>query len=433
MNQTFLAFVSLLLLSQALSEPSFAKESENCNKAYSAIGNSDLSLFLHAERVLQRELTKKEREALAAAKKIAKDFEYTPAEVTAQNRLLKKAGYSKEEMDLLRQGSVLRNKQLADEASTLPLRAEVVELNLTKVDRKTLAVISEGKPVNYVVDSNGEIYLVPSSANLSEGTLWLVRNSDSPDELHMIREAGTLQHQGKSGYLFRPAFSLDSTSKEVEEQLAKFEGSADGAKAIRRQALASEEQQKVLSCMDLLTNRNSMKSAVFDRMLADNLVLTSAIATSELAGANRFGTSDGRQVVLADIIGANVNSILGGMLGKHLVSRNAGFVTSMATRTAMAMGMIEVQKQIYQQVLENKAEERSETIANFDRLYFFARLPVAHYTDKFIMKQLPELLFDACKRDSKITLVITPRSVRIVERFASTFLYYGVRSAIIQE
>jgi len=196
---------------------------------------------------------------------------------------------------------------------------------------------------------------------------------------------------------------------------------------------SKESSTRVLDCANILAKQVSVKSTFWDRLIGDNLVVASAFAVTEMAGAKRLQSTDGQQVIAADMLGTNIYSATSALVGSYLVNTQKSLPISLITRAGMGLGMIEVQRGIYQVTLDKNPEDRANAIAAFDQAYLFARLPVAHYTDKFIMKQLPELLFDSCKKGGKLSVIITPRSVRIMERYGMAILYFGLRSAIIGE
>jgi hypothetical protein len=84
-------------------------------------------------------------------------------------------------------------------------------------------------------------------------------------------------------------------------------------------------------------------------------------------------------------------------------------------------------------VLNEDAGDRADKISRFDRGYFFARMPIAHVTDQYIMRELPQSLLEACKRGSRITVFVNPSSVRVVERFGSAIVYYTLRKKLVGE
>ena len=113
-----------------------------------------------------------------------------------------------------------------------------------------------------------------------------------------------------------------------------------------------------------------------------------------------------------------MSSLVNGSTGFALAG--AGIVPSFLARTAVSMGLIEFQNRvIYHNLLTNNADERGSSIADFDRIYFFARLPWAHYSDKFIRYELPVRLYNACMKGSRLNLIFSPGMVRIYERSGS--------------
>lgn len=412
-----------LLASTAAAQPDV-----DCVKEYARLwAPADVSA------VLGRFVSKKQMEALDQVNREAKEF-YTPRDLVQQEKTLKAAGFSNEDIRKLRQKHLLARIATSRTAQAAPDTAEVIQRKLRPIDRNFFDEIGQSRrEFHYVVDHQNQIFLVEGD-RLGSDKLWLIRDPDTQESpLHIVKESGTVSKSESGEILFRPQYSIDATKMDAEEALKKLEDShAPGSRIARASTLANEQAQ-VLNCMDILAKRTAMSSGIFDRMIADNMVVTSAFLVTELAGAKRMESVDGQQVILSDLIGTNINSVVSATLGSYLVSSNRSLPVSLLARTGTALGMIEVQRGVYKMVLDKDAEERADKIALFDQLYFMARLPVSHYTDKFIMKRLPEMLYDSCRKGSKLSVFITPRSVRIMERYGMTIFYYGARSAIIGE
>jgi len=356
---------------------------------------------------------------------------YTLDEIKDQNNALKKAGFSANDIAKLQRENIIPRSAVIMRSSA-PTSVAVKEVDTEAFNAKTIASLQKGDEVSYVIDNDGQMLSLKKGESFDPKTLWYMKKTGS-DQAGMVKEAGTLRYdKAKRQYVFKSSYSVDLAQSERQEML-------DQAKDILKtnQVKLLDDVRftgsKTIDCLDVLSAQNKGKNFVLDRMISDNAVLTTAILTSEAAGAQRLATEDGRDVVMADYVGTNLNVLINGTIGKHLVVNNAGLLTSLGTRTMTGMGMIELQRNVYNTMLENNAEERASEIASFDRAHFVGRLFVNHYFDKFLVNKLPELVFNACQRDSKSRIFFSPRAVRIYERYASAMLYYGLRDAVVGE
>lgn len=356
---------------------------------------------------------------------------YTLEEIAAQKKDLKQANFSTKQIAKLQDEDIIPRTVLSIKPGT-PTSVAVKEIEAAAFDARTIASLKKGDEVHYVLDGKGQMLSLNKSESFSPESLWYMKNKGS-DQANMVKEAGTISFdQAKKQYVFKPSYSADLAQSERQEMMDQAQKLLN-TKQVKLLDDVRMTGSKTIDCLDVLSSQSKGKNFIVDRMISDNAVLTTAILTSEIAGAKRLATQDGRDVVAADYVGTNLSVLINGTLGKHLVLNNAGMLTSLGTRTLTAMGMIEMQRNVYNTMLKTNAEERASDIASFDRAHFVGRLFINHYFDQFLVKKLPELVFNACQRDSKARVFISPRAVRIYERYSSAMIYYGLRSAVVGE
>lgn len=382
-----------------------------------------------AEKLVGR-LSPKQKSAIESIVSNKKDY-YTAAEISEQKALLKKSGFSTSEIQSLEKNGVFNHSTIKFKAS-VPTSVAVKELATESIDAKSIVALQKGEKIPYIIDDTGQMLKLKKNETFDPKTLWYFKNGRS-DQASMIKEAGTLSFDsGKKQYVFKPTYNVDLAGSEKAEMLAKAKATL-GSKQVKLLDDTRFVGSKTIDCLDVLSAQSKGKNFVLDRMISDNTVLATAILTSEVAGADRLSTEDGKDVVMADFIGTNINVLINGALGKHLVINDAGLMKSLGMRTLTGFGMIEMQRNVYNTVLENNAQERASDIATFDRAHFVSRLFINHYFDKFLVNKLPELVFNACQRDSKSKIFLSPRAVRIYERYASAVIYYGLRDTLVGE
>lgn len=357
---------------------------------------------------------------------------YLATEIEAQSRKLRKAGFTDLEIDRLRTQKILVNSKI-----TIPKGAPVgvtqKAVALKEFDSAALQEIKQNKKYNYVASESGEIYLTEQKLDFPKDQLAMISRSNGPEGSFMAREMGEVGYDPKKRtVVFKPKHGFENNelaSKAMTDKVSKL--------APNTQATVAAEALKVpstrlIKCLDIVSSQSNGKNFVLDRVIADNMVLTTAVLGSELAGANRLSTPEGRAVIAGDLIGTTITSAIGARVGKEFVLRDFSFVTSMGVRTGMGLGMIEVQEQVHKQVLAKESQQLAEDLAAFNQAHFIARLPVNHYFDKFLVQSLPNLIFNSCQRNPALSVMVSPRAIRLYERYGSAVLYYGLRDHFVE-
>jgi hypothetical protein len=298
--------------------------------------------------------------------------------------------------------------------------------------------IKNNEKFSYLVGENGQVYVSKTKdLNLPKDKVVIASNSNevitgTGKETAVIREAGEILYDSdKKQFAFKPTYGFDTSGLQVKHLLESVQSKSPGFKFDYKPSAAIPHARTV-KCLDVMSAQSSGKNFVLDRYVSDNIVLAAGVVGGEVAGAGRMDTHTGRMVVLADAIGGNISTGIGATIGKKLIVKDANLATSMAVRTGMGLSLIEMQKQIHKGIVPTDPNAKSSSnaaddIATFNRAHFFARLPVNHYFDKFVVKTLPNVVFNACQKNPKLAVLISPSSVRLYERYASSTLYYAAR------
>lgn len=378
-------------------------------------------------------LTDEQAELVSRINKEKQADYYFASDLASDNKKLKKAGLKDEQINKLRASGVLNNSIVKLSA---PTKVQVENLHLRSLQRADTEALQKGEKRSYVITQDGNLHITPNPVKMSDDTILIsdnVAKGGLPNRSAVIESGEMIYDSASNKYVFQPKHAVDVNTSQAEGLLKDVTKVDPGAKVAKGKPPIGTPQSQAANCLDILSAQSKGKNFVLDRLIGDNAVASAAIISTEMMGAGRFEDQRGQEVVMADLIGINMGSLVSSQLGKHLVLKNANLPTSLAARTGVGLTMIEAQKQIYQQVLTEDAVERSEDIANFDRAHFAGRLLINHHFDKFVMNSLPKMIFDSCQKNSKMQVFISPRAVRLYERFGSSTIYYGARSAIIGE
>ncbi len=423
-NVSLFVFIFFFFLQQLV-----AGVSPSCGPLIDHI-TRDSTAMVNAEKVLGKKLTEEQKQALIPLAGQSNQTISTE-NLAIENRSLLKAGFSEGEIDKMRIEGVLTNSVIR-QAVPVPKKVQFVGADTIPIDNKSIESIKNGKTMTYYFADDGKLYLSGGSELGSSTSDTVFMMDKAGGNQNFVKEVGKISYNSsKKTFDLKPQVSADLSAAETSELVNALKGSAGGIPV--RTMGEGMSHSKLVNCLDVLSSQYKANNFVLNKLIGDNAVAVSALAITEVAGANRLGTQNGREVITSDLIGTNLNSVVGGIVGRRIVLNNANLPTSIAIRSSVGLGMIELQKNVYLATLTDNAKERAENIAEFDRAHFGARLFVNHYFDQFLVQKLPTLLFNACRKNSKAQLLISPRAVRIYERFGSAVIYYGLRGKIIGE
>jgi hypothetical protein len=389
-----------------------------------------------AQLAVGRKITAKEEDALEVIFKEGNKDAYMASEVAKQTRDLTKAGFNESEIMKLRKNGVIGNS-VVSHANGSPTGLGFFTGPLDDFSGATLKQVESGKKLYYVSSEDGRIFTSSSPFTFPNDKVMVVSTprgglTGTDAAVNFVaREAGEITYDtAQKSLVFRPKYGLHAGDAETREIISNVSAINPGVRTVY-QASPAIPHSRVIQCLDILSAQQNGRNFVLDRVIAENAVLVAGVGAGEMLGAGRMKTSQGQLVIAGDVAGTTINTIAGASIAKQLVLKDANFATSMAVRTGMGLGMIEAQKYVHKAFMAPEQQQVAEDIAAFNRAHFFARMPINHVVDNFMIKTLPRLVFDSCQRNSRLTAAISPRAVRMYERGASAVLYYGARQAIV--
>ena len=313
---------------------------------------------------------------------------------------------------------------IREDSKEAPKRPTPESPGWSVLDSRFLGFVKSGGSGRWHVDGSGTLWV-----SRDTGATCNPDNTAQPVGSGLVATNGTLRFDRR----FR-RFVMQS-----DFRAEPFEGShEEGAnQRVLDTAVMPEDAPnsyaRAMSCLDTLHSQWGGRDFVTNTLISNNLIFDSGFLITDALGAHRLSKPDGWRIFTADWLGNIVGSTAGAVSGLILARSETGLLASFAARTAVAMGLVQFQKDvIYREVLDTGGDQTAYQIADFDRKYFFLlRLPMSHMTDKFIYNDLPIRLFDACRSGARITVRYGPKVVRVVERIGSTILYYGLRAEIV--
>ncbi len=391
-----------------------------------------------ANVAIGKALTQEQSQALEKILRKTAGDNYVATDILEQNKILKKAGFYPEDVDLLRKKNILGNTVIKFTKGT-PTGYKIQEVALRELDSGALKEIQAGKKYNYLTGENGEIHITKDAVDFPPDKLIIAQNKSAKTSSFepplLVREAGELGYDAKTKNLvFKPTHTFENNEVASRAMLDKVKTLNPELKASMAASATSAKTpaSRVLKCLDIVSGQSNGKNFVLNRMIADNAVAVSAITTAEMMGAGRLNTEEGKSMLLGDLVGGNVNTVIGSVMGLKLVKSDLSFGQSLAVRAGMGITGVEVQKVFHEQLVKSEDSQAAEKIAAFNTLHFIARLPINQAFDKFMINKLPNMIFDACQRNPALAVAISPVSVRMYERYASTVIYYGLRTPFEQ-
>lgn len=394
----------------------------------------------YAEVALGRRVTPDELDALQAA--VKGDSPESQAQALTGK-------LDDKEVERLRRFGILGKTAEAAEDKTLFLQASSVPLE--ELGGNVLGEVRRGRSYNYFIDLDGHIHLCERSLEMpGDQEVRIYRDVFSGDT-YVAKETGKLRLNPKTKHpeLIRE-FVADGASGEPEEIVAQLKKDNPDLE-ISRAELPGRKAEQAITCLEIMARQGSAKSFIQDRIITSNVVSAATIVISNgidkaRGKTPRLATAHGREVTAADFITNNLGTVVSSFVGAGLfraepalmenIGKTGALMLTLGARTATTYGMTDVNKPIYNTLVEpepNSTEKTSEKIAHFDKLHTIARLPINYGVDAFVHKILPMMLFDACRKGAPLQVLYSQKMIRIYERGVSTLIYLGARRALINE
>ncbi|OFZ21937.1 MAG: hypothetical protein A2X94_15890 [Bdellovibrionales bacterium GWB1_55_8] len=394
--------------------------------------------------LLNRSITQEQARSIQQANEIAtRSSSLTAAETARRSRILRQAGFTDRDLERLGQWNVLKNYPGPIRAPIhfLPESAFTHTVRLKEFDKNAVRTLKtemkDGKTpeLHYVIDADDQIFLVDrkSAKGIPKEPLWVARDVEGPEARSiLVKETGTVRFiDGQPR--FQALHGIDLTSDELDQALTKYRNEIpDLASATGKASRAAET--RVLNCLDIMSGQLAGKSFVKDSLVAGNLISIGSIGTAELLGAGRFENEKGMQVLAADILGSNANSVISGIISRSIVMSQMSMPKMVAARATVGLVTTQVQDQIYKVVLPDKdANEKAAALTKFNTWHFYLKLPLNIWIDKAMIEKLPVALFDTCRNGGVVSVALSAQSVRIYEKAASTAAYFVLRGMFVDE
>ncbi len=362
-------------------------------------------------------------------------FEYSPSSFLVKQRKLQGVGFKPNEIQTIR-SQLIRPRTRASLSAQVSVK--VIEGSSSPLNARHL-LQSRTTEMPYFIDSAGKVHVMPKPISASDDALGLIyKTSDGKAVIPL--ETGTFKFNPKTNqYVFRPNYIIDenlaqSLSQNYMDDVAPQSPGGNFSRSSAPLTAKTSAQTKIFNCMDILAAQQAGKGGLIDRVIAQNVTFAGAVAITELSSAGRLQTEQGRQVIMADLIGYNVGAVTAGIVYPWMTNANLSISEAFAGRIAVAAGLYEVQGKLYEGFISENPGEQAEKLSAFNKSYFLGTLPMYHYLDVFIQTELPKMIFSACLNNRGITqIVFGPRSVRIYERTGSIILYLSARDLVIGE
>lgn len=384
-------------------------------------------IALDAEFHLGRALTEEQARVLEAVR---------PGQNLAEiKNSLRARGIEGAELGVLeREGFLLGRRPIW--ADIAPTQLHIHDLGITALGKEQILRLRSGETLQYAQDLQGNIHILDDIITTRENGFFAIRaRGEPPGETLVLRELGELKMNAKTGVLdFQPKYALDVSDQEVQEFHRVLEEAHPELK-ISRTEIPGRAKARILDCAAVMARQQAGPRVIFDRVLADNLVTGAVLTTGELLGKSRLQTEHGRDVVAADFVGGNINGVISGAIFYMAYQRPIGARSLMALRLGVGeLGNL-TQWGVHNLMVESTDQRQNPSgkLALFNHMHFLARIPLNHYIDQGVMRKLPLYLYESCLRDPKARIFVSPRMVRIYERFGSTLIYYGLRDTFVNE
>lgn len=328
-----------------------------------------------------------------------------------------------------------------DETTKIPKKVDKVILSTIHLDATKFDEMDKGKIFGFVLDQDDKLRYLDKPLELKKTRLWVGKEIDDPFKKDfLIKAHGSFYYdEATKKYTLKTNSLIDLSADEAKKIKAEAEKLL-GAKGAVADVDALTPAQH-LKCADILAGSKTGKGFLLNSYTSNNAVFFSTIFASSLFGEGIASTPQGRDIATADWLAMNIGIGVGGSISKYMIVKNFSTVKRFPVSLATGFTLMQMNNQLYK-VFDNgdvepveggenatvdaSSDEYMKKLARFNMGWFFLKsVPVGMITDTFIAKKLPRYLTNRCLAGKAISVFVSPKMVRIYERYASSILYYG--------
>jgi hypothetical protein len=295
--------------------------------------------------------------------------------------------------------------------------------------------VRAGKEYTYLVDSYGQVHLLPGDQSLGDPSDFIMVRKPGRKEVFIIRERGRFHYDPKlKRYHFDPKEGWDITPEENFRLVQDLEKNHPGAK-FEREPSPHMDRARVFSCSDALSAQQQGKNFVWDSLVSSNVVSAAGMVTQELMGNHVLTDPEKRKLIYADLIANNITTSITSPIVKRLVVNNTGVFRDFAVRTGTEYLTNQfIKKPIYDEMTPKKPDEKTsvgQKLVPYDTGFAVMRFFPKRALDRFLVNQLPQIMLKSCLQGNTVMAAVGPKVIRIADRYTWGVIYLGGRSAYL--
>lgn len=311
------------------------------------------------------------------------------------------------------------------------------ELELQSLGSNLVKSAQSGETITYFVDTLDQVHFAKGNHIFDEvGDFYTIKKTGG-NEPFVIKESGYFKfNPEKKEFLFESKRGWDLAPDEADAYLATL-AKSDPELKISRVANPAAEKAKVIKCLDAMSAQNKGKNFIMDSIVSSNVVTLAGVVTNELAGNHLLSTDEGRRLVASDLIANNISSLITGPIVKRAVLGNVSVIRDFATRTTVDyLTNVGIKKPIYNHMRKKKPEDENkkslgDRLVPYDTGFGVVRFFPKRALDRALVYQLPRMMVDSCLKGSPLSVIASPRMIRIADRYTWGLIYLGGRKGYL--
>jgi hypothetical protein len=316
---------------------------------------------------------------------------------------------------------------------------ELLSVRTQRMNKKLVNEAQSGKKFTYWVDDHDHIHFGPPNAHPNNPDAFVILTDPKTKEGYIIKESGEFRYdESTKDFIFESKHSIDLADDEVESvirQEADFK--------FKHRTRPEFQKANVFRCTDTMAKQIRGDNFIKDGMIASIAVTTAGFVTvnPQILNPTDPQWGDKARLLAADLTGNTISSYVSGKVVKRLIDSDAGILKDFFQRTVTDYATnIIIKRPIYDHIVPKKhdpekPEEKSmgEKIVPYDTGFSVVRFFPKRAIQRWTMNNFPKLMLSSCMKNSKLSFIVGPRMIRVVDQYTWGLIYQGGRRIYLNQ
>lgn len=312
-------------------------------------------------------------------------------------------------------------------AQLQPMKLKPLDIDTLKLHRKN------GTPIYYIETADKQIYIIEKPLNLSDNPALpttIIVETTGAESNYKITEFGKVRYNKSKKWEFQKKAAFEP---EDQENLPENETN-DTTNPREKDSVTSKTGTKAryLDCLSLLQERSKAENLVLD-YIKTNLPVQIAV---ELI-FNPLATPQDKKRMLSDIVGGVITGSLSTWIGSNLVLKGTGFLPFTAVFLPIGLSATLTQNSInnvmgVEQTHHDGNQSTQDYLSTYNYIHRISMFYPNFKITNWFTEELPNNLYERCRRGENIKIWMRPGSLRLIERIGQAVIYFAPRELLLK-